>query len=153
MLIKDYNAPIVPGGSFTWREYAYMPGFGKLATPSEQEYKNAVFLFAMLQPLRVKLGKPLTITSGARTLAYTMDLKRRKIPAAMFSAHRSWQAVDLVCPSMDTRKLWEFMYEHWDGRLESWQSTQGNPKNKLDGWVHIDTRNWGKRDRALIFLP
>ncbi len=153
MLIKDYNAPIIPGGSFRWREYAYLPGFGNLAVPNEQEFKNAVFLFSQLQPLRAKLNKPLVITSGARTLAYTMHLRKRGIPAALFSAHRSWQAVDLVCPGMETRKLWEFLCQHWDGRIEAWEATQGDPRNGRDGWVHIDTRNWGKRDKALIFKP
>lgn len=135
----DYNAPIIPGGAFTWAEYAQLPGWGHLLTPSGAQKKNALFLFTQLQPLREKLGKPLIISSGARDGVYTLDLRRRGYKAALQSAHIDWQAVDLHCPGMTTAELWHWFNQHWAGRMENLSATPG--------WVHLDTRNWGQRLR------
>lgn len=135
----DYNAPIIPGGSFTWGEYAKLPNWGHFLHPTEAQKKNAIFLFEQLQPLRKLLNKPLIITSGARDGIYTMDLRRRGYQAGLQSAHIDWRAVDLQCPSMKTIDLWKFFHDHWLGRMENYSATPG--------WVHLDTREWGQKKR------
>ena len=140
--IQDYNQPIIEAGSFTWAEFTYLKGFKSFATPSEQEYQNALFLFSQLEPLRKQLGFPLIISSGVRTASYTRYLRKRGIPAALNSAHNTWQAIDLICPKLSTPKLWSFFDQYWSGRMELLQYTPT--------WVHIDTRNWGRHQR---FVP
>ena len=44
-LISHYNEPIVSGGNFTWSEYAMLKGFHELATPTPEQFHNAIFLF------------------------------------------------------------------------------------------------------------
>jgi uncharacterized protein YcbK (DUF882 family) len=135
----DYNAPIVPGGSFSWGEYALLREWDAFARPTAVQQDNARFLFTQLQPLRERLGHPLIISSGARTGAYTRYLRSRGVPAALQSAHLDWQAVDLQCPGMTTATLWSWLAQHWPGRMENLAATPG--------WVHLDTRSWGQRLR------
>lgn len=143
MLIQDYNCPIIDNGSFTWAEFTYLKGFKKFAVPfDEQEYQNALFLFAQLEPLRKQLTFPLIITSGVRTANYTQYLRKQGIPAAIHSAHNTWQAVDLICPKLSTSQLWRFFDTYWSGRMELPHYTPS--------WVHIDTRSWGSHQR---FIP
>jgi uncharacterized protein YcbK (DUF882 family) len=138
-LIENYHQPIVLGGSFTWAEFTLMKGFKTYAGPNEEQYNRALFLFQQLQPLRDLLGLPLIITSGVRTPEYTAHLRRKGISAAIKSAHLDWCAVDLVCPSRSSKWLWDFFDVHWLGRMEHWRDTPT--------WVHLDTRNWGRRQR------
>ena len=138
-MIIDYKQPILPEGSFTWAEYALLPQFKRYAVPTEKEYIEAVRLFDFLQPLREKLGLPLVITSGVRTKEYTINLRKRGIPAALNSAHNHWQAVDLVCPKLSVKELYQFFDKHWLGRMELLAYTPT--------WVHLDTRSWGKKIR------
>jgi len=139
MIIKDYNQPIVSNGSFTWAEFTYLKGFKLFTNPSEQEYQNALFLFSQLELLRKQLGYPLIISSGVRTADYTQYLRKKGIPAAINSTHNTWQAVDLICPKLSTKKLWDFFDSRWSGRMELLHYTPT--------WVHIDTRNWGSHQR------
>ena len=135
----DPKQAIIPGGSFTWGEYAFVKGFGDMLIPSKAQRDNAVFLFTQLQPLRRELGRPLIITSGARSEAYTLWLKSKGIPAALKSAHNEWRAVDITCPGLDNKALWGWFNSRWPGRMEALAHTPG--------WVHLDTRQWGQRVR------
>lgn len=135
----DFKKPIVPGGSFTWEEYAWLREFKAYGQPTAAQRNNAVFLFTELEPLRKELGKPLIITSGARTAEYTAHLRRKGIPAAPRSAHNEWKAVDLICPGMKTPELWKWFDKRWKGRMEALEATPT--------WVHLDTRDYGKRIR------
>lgn len=135
----DYNAAVVPGGSFTWGEYARLKDWNVLLIPNEAQRVNAVFLFEKLQAFRRELGRALIITSGARNSHYTQWLRKRGIPAALQSAHLDWQAVDLQCPELSNKTLWHFFDKHWPGRMEYLSATPS--------WVHLDTRNWGNYER------
>jgi uncharacterized protein YcbK (DUF882 family) len=135
----DKDASIVPQGHFTWAEFTYLRAFKIFAQPNDEQYHNALFLFSHLQPLRERLSAPLIITSGVRTPEYTEYLRRHGVPAARYSAHMTWQAVDLVCPNMTSYALWHFFDPLWAGRMEHWKDTPG--------WVHLDSRNWGQRLR------
>lgn len=141
MITLDYNAPIIPNGSFTWREYATMRGTGELAKPTQVQHDNAVFLFTKIQvEIRTPLKRPLTISSGARTPEYVEYLRKQGIPAARHGAHNDWAAVDLRTPhGMSNAEFWAFCDKRWPGRLENLAYTPG--------WVHLDTRQYGKRIR------
>jgi hypothetical protein len=137
----DYKALIVPDGCFTWGAYAWLPGLKTMAVPTETQKGNAMTLFFHLKNLiRVPLGKPLTISSGARTAEYTLYLRRKGIPAATKSAHNEWAAVDLHPPEgMSNAEFWHWCDERWPGRMENLAHTPT--------WVHLDTREWGKKVR------
>lgn len=137
--IVDYNAPIVRGGNFTWREYAWLPQWEALLVPTEEQIESARFLFLKLQPLREELGEPLIVTSGARNMEYTRHLRANGVHAAMGSMHLRWGAVDLIAKEMPVKDLWHWFDERWPGRMEFFKYTQG--------WVHIDIKNWGSRIR------
>ena len=135
----DYNSPITPGGNFLWAEYALLHDWNTLLIPADAEQDNAKLLFSYLQPLRQQLGKPMVISSGARSQEYTAYLRRRGIPAAPKSAHNEWKAVDLYVPNMRLVDLWEFFNKRWAGRMENLHFTPS--------WIHLDTRNWGHWER------
>lgn len=136
----NLNEPIVKDGNFEWHEYLRLKEWAEFVTPTAEQIKNAVFLFTELQKLRKELGQPLYITSGIRSMAYTKWLRKRGIPAALGSAHLSGQAVDLAPPKgMTTRQFWNWCHKRWPGRMEAFESTPT--------WVHLDTRDWGKRVR------
>lgn len=138
-LIENYYTPIVIGGSFSWAEYALLQQWNAYAIPTPTQYRAAVELFKHLQPLRKELGKPLIITSGARTPQYTQFLRSQKIPAALQSAHMDWAGVDLTCPGMSNGVLWRWLSARWLGRMEVLSATPT--------WCHLDTRNWGQKLR------
>lgn len=137
----DYNKPIVDGGAFKWHEYLILREWGTLAIPTAAQIAAAKVLFGHVQTLiRGPLGKPLNITSGIRTSQYTNWLRKHGIPAAMKSAHNDGMAVDLSPPAgMTNAQFWAFCDKHWPGRMENLSATPT--------WVHLDTRNWGSRQR------
>lgn len=141
-LIKNYDAPIIPGSHFTWREYATLQMWGKLADPTKQQYQNAILLFNHIEEcIRIPYRKRLIIKSGARTAAYVAYLRAHKIPAATHGAHNTWEAVDLAPypGDMSTSAFWHFCDKHWPGRMELLAYTPG--------WSHLDIRQWGQRIR------
>lgn len=137
----DYDDFIVPNGFFKWREYALLREWGKLATPTDAQRNNAILLFRYVRDLiRVPLGEPLTLSSGARTAEYVAYLRSKGIPAALHGAHNDWAAGDFLPPaSMTNAQFWHWCDKRWPGRMEKLEST---PK-----WVHLDTRQWGERVR------
>lgn len=141
MAYLNYNEPIVPGGNFTWGEYALLRMWNTLAVPSKEERDHAVFLFTHIQKLiRTPLGKGLEVSSGARTLAYAKYLRSIKIPAALGGAHNTWEAVDLEPPAgMTNAEFWAYCDKVWPGRMENLHATPT--------WVHLDIRNWGMKQR------
>lgn len=141
MTYLDYNSPIIPGGSFDWHEYALLRAYKEpvFAIPTETQINNARFLFTELQKLRVELGKPMYIKSGARTDTYTQYLRSKGIPAALGSAHNEWKAVDISVPNMKTIDLWKFCHDRWPGRMENFSHTPT--------WCHLDTKQFGQRIR------
>lgn len=139
MVRIDYKATIIPGGSFTWGEYAWLPQLGKYAEPNETQYRNAIQLFTRIQKFREELNRPLIITSGARTPEYVELLRSKGIPAAVNGAHNHWEGLDLTCPSLSTPRLWRWFDARWPGRMELLRYTPS--------WVHLDIRKWGDKVR------
>lgn len=139
--LMDYSTLITPNGHFTWHDYALLREWNAYAIPMPSEIQSAIFLFRQIEELiRVPLGKPIYVASGARTAAYTAHLRSRGIQAAIGSAHNTWQAVDLRTPAgMTNKEWWVYCDARWPGRMENLKYTPT--------WVHIDTRQWGQRIR------
>lgn len=141
LVYPDYSQAIVNGGNFTWGEYALLRMWNTLAIPNKQERDHAIFLFTHIQKLiRTPINKPMDIVSGARTVTYAKYLRSIGIPAALKGAHNSWEGVDLEAPSgMSNAEFWRYCDKVWPGRMELLAYTPT--------WVHLDTRNWGRRER------
>lgn len=139
--VIDYNAPIVPGGNFLWREYARLKDWNAFLNPTETQKRNAIILFGHVQNLiRAPLGRGLIVGSGARNSAYVQYLRSRGIMAAPNGSHVTWEGVDLwPTGGMTVRQLWDFCHARWPGRMERWEHTPGH--------VHLDTWQWGQRIR------
>lgn len=139
--LTNYDALIVPGGFFKWKEYALLKEWQAYAVPTPTQQANAIELFTQIRDLiRVPLDKPISISSGARTSEYVAYLRRKGTPAATKGAHLDWAGVDLLPPAgMSVAEFWHFCDSRWPGRMENLSHTPG--------WVHLDTRQWGQKVR------
>jgi hypothetical protein len=88
----------------TWSELARKKGLNN--TPSEKQIENLKYLCTMvLDPLKEKLGKHITIVSGFRS---------RELNAAMYGSPESWHmaeddkaAVDIMCKGASLKRIAE----------------------------------------------
>jgi zinc D-Ala-D-Ala carboxypeptidase len=88
----------------TWSELARKKGINN--SPSDAQIENLKYLCTMvLDPLKEKLGKNITIVSGFRS---------RELNAAMFGSPESWHmaeddkaAVDIVCKGASLKRIAE----------------------------------------------
>ena len=140
-----YSDPIVKNGHFTWHEYALEREWNKLLVPDTPQKDRAIFLFTHVEKLiRVPLNEEIFVHSGARSKEYTRYLIKKGYKAAMNGAHITWGAVDLGAPkTMTNRQFWNYCDKVWPGRMEILERTPT--------WVHLDIRNWGKRERFIPF--
>ena len=106
-------------------------------TITTQVRGNLIFLAKNLDVIREALKKPIIITSGYRSPEHN-----RKVGGAKFSAHLEGKAADITTPHLTNEELWYFCKRFWRGRIESLEATPT--------WVHLDTRQWGKK---IIFKP
>ncbi len=92
----------------TWTELGKKKSISN--TPSETQIENLKYLCTMvLDPLKEKLGKHITIVSGFRS---------RELNAAMFGSPESWHmaeddkaAVDIVCKGASLKRIAETLDE------------------------------------------
>lgn len=100
-------------------------------TYTQAEYNNLKALVEnILDPLRTKVGKPITINSGFRN-----EQVNRAVGGAATSQHRFGQAADLVIEGMTTREIVNLIVDMklpYDQLIEEFGS-----------WVHVSfsTRN------------
>ena len=92
-----------------------------------------VLIVKCLQPLRDKLGKPITITSG-----YRCQMLNTAVKGAINSGHLRGASADIVVKGMTTKELFNFIAksgikftqlieEYSNGR--TWVHIEYNPKN------------------------
>lgn len=99
---------------------------------------------AQLYPLRVKLGKPIRITSGYRTPEWNQG------KGVLHSQHLVAAAVDIVVPGVPVEDLRTLVYqmirdgEIMDGGVGTYLP---RPGRRL-GWLHIDVGPVGRRWRG-----
>lgn len=123
-------------------------------TPNQTQLANLQTLVnEVLQPLRDKLKKPITINSGFRSKAVNLAVR-----GSLTSQHSLGEAADIEVVGMSTRALAEFIIknfkfdqlileEHVDGISDS-------------GWVHVSYRKGRLRGQVLtkpkgrnVYLP
>lgn len=96
--------------------------------PSEKEKANLIKLCKdILQPIRDKYGKPITITSGFRCIALN-----RAVGGSPTSQHVEGQAADIICEN--NKELFELIVKMIkNGEIKVGQLI--NEKNY--SWIHI----------------
>lgn len=102
-------------------------------TPNAEVIRNLRLLCEkVLQPIRDKLGKPLVVNSGYRSVEVN-----RLVGGAPTSQHILGQAADIECPGMDNYDLAQFIYNGFFDYdqliLEFYYADQG----PSSGWVHV----------------
>jgi hypothetical protein len=105
-------------------------------TPNEAQIEALRLLCEwVLQPLRDKLGKPITVNSG-----YRNSRVNRIVGGAQRSQHQKGEAADIVVRGMSVEQLFQFILK------------SGLPFDQLieefDQWVHISFRPLRRRGRA-----
>lgn len=104
-------------------------------TPNTQQIQNLQDLCTnVLQPARNILGRPITVTSGFRSLAVN-----RAVGGSTTSDHAHGKAADLVCT--DNKKLFEILesMDNFDQLI--WEfGSDSRPE-----WVHVSYRKGANR--------
>lgn len=109
-------------------------------TPSKIEKENLIRLTKeILQPIRNKYGKPITITSGFRC-----EKLNKAVGGVPTSQHIKGEAVDIVCSN--NKELWNLIVS----MVKSGEVTVGQLINeKKLSWIHISLPT--KKHRNKIF--
>lgn len=109
-------------------------------TPSVGVVRNLCSLIIeVLEPARVKLGAPIIVSSGYRSVALN-----KAVGGVQNSQHISGQAVDVVCTKKeDKQKLFEiFATMEFDQLL--WETNSAGTQ-----WIHISYRADGKNRKYI----
>ena len=108
-------------------------------TPDINSLDNLLeLIFYVLQPLRDKLGKPITITSGFRSAKVN-----QLVGGVGNSQHLYGQAADMVVSGMTPAQLVEFVK---DSGIEYDQLI-----NEYDQWTHISFNKSHNRKQVLKY--
>lgn len=106
-------------------------------TPNEEQVKNLQALCVhVLQPLRDKLGKAITITSGYRCKALNKLIK-----GAKNSQHTEGKAADIYIAGVPTEDLFQFIKRNipeYDQLIQ-----------EFDEWVHVSWNGFNNRNECL----
>ena len=107
--------------------------------PSEADITNLRRLAALLEAVRVTLGKPILITSG-----YRSEIVNEMVGGAKNSAHKTGRAADFVCPGYGSPR-----------EIVQRLSDSGLVFDKLilefDNWVHIQVAQVNANPRGKVF--
>lgn len=111
-------------------------------TPSDEEKENLIRLTKeILQPIRTKYGKPITITSGFRC-----EKLNKAVGGVKTSQHLKGEAADIICEN--NKELWNVIVE----MVKNNEITVGQLINeKKLSWIHISlpTKNHKNKIFAL----
>ena len=129
---------------FTKSQIASRNGFKNL--PSAGDIKNLENLcYEILEPVRAKFDKPVTITSGYRSLE-----TNRKLGSSDSSQHTKGQAVDFEIAGVTNIEIAYWLTNNVDFDqciLEFYK-----PENGSAGWVHVSYNEKGaNRKQVLTF--
>ena len=123
---------------FTVKEACWLPSWGKLHTPTQQEQENILKSAEMMDKIRDFLNKPISIHCWIRPTEYN-----KAIGGAPASMHITGLAVDFDCGENcdDTRAKLLPQLTVWDIRME----------RHAGPWVHIDLKH--VPDQFKYFIP
>ena len=114
-------------------------------TPHSGDVKNLENLcYEILEPVRAKFDKPITINSGFRCLEVN-----RKLGSSDSSQHTKGQAVDFEIAGISNLQVALWIQNNCDFDqliLEFWK--EGEPNS---GWVHCSYKEGSNRKQVLTF--
>jgi len=109
--------------------------------PSEIEItKLKALVTAVLQPLRDRLGVPISINSGFRSLAVNKEQGGTSKP---LSQHCKGEAADL--DTVDNAQLFHLIREHFPFDQLIWEAGD----DRQPAWVHVSYKTKGNRKQVL----
>lgn len=119
---------------FTQSQTAMRKGIDNTPTPLAVANLEALVL-NILDPLRDRLGKPITISSG-----YRCPQLNKAVGGARNSQHLTGEAADINCPAIGTAKLFEYLrYSELPFDQLIFEGT----------WVHV---SFGIKDRRQVLI-
>ncbi len=108
---------------------------GQEIVPSAEEIANITRLCkTLLEPIRVKLGKPLVVTSGLRPLWLNLQ-----IGGSTNSAHMHGLAADVKVVGMTPEVFCRWIQMHMEA--EDWPIDQCILEFPPNGWTHLSVRD------------
>lgn len=109
-------------------------------TPNQKETENITKLCeTILQPIRNKYGKPITVTSGFRC-----EKLNKAVGGVPTSQHRFGEAADIICAS--NKQLWNVITE----MIRRKEITVGQLINEKNlSWIHISLPTKTKNNQIL----
>lgn len=124
---------------FTYRELTYSSTSNKHNidnNPNEKQTQNLIRLCqTVLEPIRIKYGKAITVTSGFRN-----PILNRLVGGANNSQHKEGEAADIKCDN--NAKLFYLIKEMIERKeIEVGQLIWEKGDNKNPQWIHISLPN------------
>ena len=121
---------------FYWHEVLWLQGWQIHVYPTDEQANNLVKICIKLDWIRKYFGKPIKVTSGLRPEVYN-----QLINGAIFSAHKTGQAIDFRVAGMDcdtVRASLVPLLTRLGLRMENKPGSN---------WVHIDNKEVGRGAR------
>lgn len=132
---------------FTLEELTYSDTakrYGIDNTPSKDIIKNLGYLTAnLLEPLRDRLKKPITITSG-----YRCDKLNTKVGGSKYSQHRYGQAADIKVKGWTPRQLYYFIKDQAKNNGLVYDQLILEHTSTAD-WVHVSYSKHNRKQNLL----
>lgn len=113
--------------------------------PTEEHYKNMVSLCKnVLQPLREKLGKPITVNS-----CYRCPKLNTAVGGVKTSQHCNGQAADIEIMGMSNYDLACYIRDNFDFDQLILEYCDNLKNDKNSGWVHVSYKDSSNRKQTL----
>ena len=113
--------------------------------PTEEHYKNMVSLCKnVLQPLREKLGKPITVNS-----CYRCPKLNAAVGGVKTSQHCNGQAADIEVMGMSNYDLACYIRDNFEFDQLILEFCDNLKNDKNSGWVHVSYKDSGNRKQTL----
>ena len=133
--------------NFTLTEFTKSQAGDRLGidnTPTGEHLENLKNLVSnIIQPLREKLNKPITINSG-----YRGEAVNKAVGGVSTSQHCSGEAADIECPGMSNPDLANFIKQHFEfDQLILEFHKPGVPDS---GWVHVSLKRGGTQRKQCL---
>ena len=134
--------------NFTLKELTYSATAVKKGIdnkPTEEHYKNMVSLCKnVLQPLREKLGKPITVNS-----CYRCPKLNTAVGGVKTSQHCNGQAADIKVMGMSNYDLACYIRDNFEFDQLILEFCDNLKNDKNSGWVHVSYKDSGNRKQTL----
>ncbi|WP_186650144.1 D-Ala-D-Ala carboxypeptidase family metallohydrolase [Fluviispira vulneris] len=96
----------------------------------------------LLEPIRLKLGKPIQILSG-----YRCESLNKLVGGVNNSQHKSGHAADITVENMSHPDLFNFIKNNF--KFDQLILEHVKKDNEFSGWVHVSYNHAGNRKQCL----